>query len=71
MEVRINSVAARLTSEPAGAGEEPAYNLLHGDHAMASTTLIRVSEYLRTYGPDRDFLEGELKVRNKSEHTRW
>lgn len=32
---------------------------------MASTTLIPVSEYLKTtYRPDRDYIDGELKERN-------
>jgi len=36
---------------------------------MASTTLIQVSEYLKTsYRPDCDYVEGRLEQRNAGEH---
>src|SRR5437016_14154426 len=36
---------------------------------MASTTLVSVSEYLRSsYRPDCDFVEGKLEERNFGEH---
>ena len=36
--------------------------------AAASTTLVPLSEYLKTsYRPDRDYLEGELQERNMGE----
>jgi Uma2 family endonuclease len=40
---------------------------------MASTTQVRVSEYLKTsYRPDREYIDGELRERNvgKWEHAR-
>jgi len=36
---------------------------------MASTTLVSVSEYLRSsYRPDCDFVDGKLEERNPGEH---
>lgn len=36
---------------------------------MASTTLISVTEYLKsTYRPDRDFIDGRIEERNVGEH---
>jgi hypothetical protein len=36
---------------------------------MASTTLISVSEYLKTtYRPDCDFVDGRIEERNVGEH---